>query len=135
MREILFRGKEIKTDKWVYGYFNGLWSNTVDDEIAVMIRNRECEYYVKTETVGQYTGLQDKNGKKIFEGDIVKFYFRYGLNRGKVVSENLVVSWNASYLSYEFTKSKWDACFISSLRNDFEVLGNIHDNPELWEAK
>jgi|LSQX01.1.fsa_nt_gb uncharacterized phage protein (TIGR01671 family) len=140
MREILFKGKtkmQVRTyncgkkdNEWVYGHYY--------DKVGLpIIRQFELdradyvEYEVDRETVGQYTGLKDKNGNRIFEGDIVKFAFRYGPNREKSVNENLIVKWSDEFLSYEFSKSKWDACFISGLKNDFEVIGNIHDNKNL----
>jgi hypothetical protein len=116
MREILFRGKDIVNGKWVSGFL------VSEKHIGSFL---VCEP-VRPETIGQFTGLNDKNGKKIFEGDIIKT--RHGIR----------------YIVFE------DGCFgarpndrlFAALRNynrelngDWEVIGNIHDNPELLEVK
>ena len=71
MREILFRGKRTDNGEWVYGL---LGRYNADFECANIIDEFELLVPVKTESVGQYTGLKDKNGRKIFEGDIVGHY-------------------------------------------------------------
>lgn len=126
MREILFRGKTI-LNEWVYGDLRqGKNCNSSDKDVYIMFLNntvdREfCNRFVFIETVGQYTGLTDKYGTKIFEGDIILVN---GTKRVYVFFENgqFVINHFALNLLY-------DRCLES------EVIGNIHDNPELLETE
>lgn len=126
MREILFRGKEIGADRWVHGSLDIHKSGVVvimSDEIVASIYAR-----VEPDTVGQYTGLTDKNGKKIFEGDIVKIDIA-GLIFNAVCkfhSGSFGLVWH--YMGVD----RWQA-FTSICHVEYEVIGNIHDNPELME--
>lgn len=134
MREILFRGKRIDNGEWVYGAYYGLCRMTNkagDFGYAHLMRqsNDEPLYRVDPETVGQFTGMYDRNGKKIFEGDIIAFRS----------SESIYE------VAYDITDSK----FIILLRNGkdsflrfynisayyFSVIANKWDNPELLEVK
>ena len=129
MREILFRGKIVDNGEWIEGQLLHFKSSVGRGELAVIVAgcewNNANEWFnlgkrakVIPETVGQYTGLTDKNGKKIFEGDIVNF------------SDSLY------YIVFA------DGCFricrngkysytLHNLHSAFEIVGNIHDNPEL----
>lgn len=129
MSEILFRGKT-EQGEWLYGYLVKGNYNTgfgiIEDHIDKGLR------YVKEETVGQFTGLTDKNGKKIFEGDICgcfcntqQFAIKYCEERCGYFFDDCVSS-GYSYPAPE--------C-LGNLRNTIEVIGNIHDNPELLEAE
>lgn len=126
MREILFRGKRIDNGEWVEGSYAFQYGC---HEILLPSTDGEYgfdRYFIYPETVGQFTGLTDRNGKKIFEGDVVRHY------------NNLTDS-----TKYEVGKVFWDkkrTCFRrtsnpSSVFMNFdccyEVVGTIHDNPEL----
>ena len=116
MREILFRGK-ITQDKWAYGFYE----NVKLDEATIHYVDGKI---VSSKTIGQFTGLTDKNGKKIFEGDIINIYWKDNLlTMGDIrYDENMcrfVVAEDFTY-PYAFDNS-----------TPFEVIGNIHDNPEL----
>ena len=115
----LYRAKSIDDGEWVQGYLYGIWERRyilwgMTNDVPNMVE-------VDPSTICQCTGLKDKNGKLIWENDI--------LNRG-----NLVVTWREELASYCITKKGWmyqhffgeavDAC-------DCEVIGNIFDNPEL----
>ena len=119
MREILFRGKAQNDSEWIEGgYIWPVWWEHDDGKNEKLIALSDGEHcgHVIPETVGQWTGLVDKNGKKIFEGDIVR-------TRGKDI---YLVEWNNDYGGFE--------CFNYETGidlNSAEVIGNIHDNPEL----
>lgn len=129
-REILFRGKRKGNGEWVEGSY--LHLNTGKDYICdgTFWINKEVlnKYKVDPETVGQYTGLTDKNGKKIFEGYIVQIKdFSHGcaLNYEQPTSK-WVVKW------YEDT-AKFGIDYMKVLRFDFtesEVIGDTYDNPD-----
>lgn len=120
MREILFRGKRVDNDDWYYGYL--IQPNIIGNVIQGQLQY--VDMFVIPETVGQFTGLTDKNGKKIFEGDIVQQEITW--------RENQPQTWIVEYEYGGFipfaedpeqTDFMWD--------RPFEVIGNIHDNPEL----
>ena len=125
MRDIIFRGKRIEDGKWIYGYYLDGKTSMADFPCIAPFSgdayDDDNDWEVDIETVGQYTGLCDKNDTKIFEGDIVKV--ENALVRGIFAVEYCGIS----------------ACFIVSHgeRRYFlggcnsEVIGNIHDNPEL----
>lgn len=135
-REILFRGKTFNGE-WVFGsfmawYFEGQYNKEkpITPTIFWIENGRQHRSAVIPETVGQFTGLLDKNGKKIFEGDVVKRIFvDDGLEE---VTQILEVYWGR----WCWMRKKVNGIgfsFDSIEARDSEVIGNIHDNPELLE--
>lgn len=116
MREILFRGKRINNGEWMYGDFYhkcGITGFVYD----YMISTRDgMAYPVIPETVGQYTGLDDKNGKKIFEGDIIK-----------ICSGKPIVGY-VEFNGLMFLVDGWGLWSFSHHKCEFEIVGNIHGN-------
>ena len=144
MREVLFRGKTKENGEWVQGYFVYAKSDFDSEEYreADIIphdtdRVYKGEYNVVfpciPETVGQYTGLTDKNGKKIFEGDIVWGDDCTGTwHKGVVEYDDSIGSFiiNAKrFMQYPKNENHYD------LLGCWSIEGNIHDNPELLEGR
>ena len=131
MREILFRGKRVDNGEWVYGT-PILYTTT---NRVVMCKEYEPNHNVIPETVGQYTGLNDKNGTRIFEGDIVEGRYKY--KRGQKYYDEKI----RGYIFYGGDASFFiqrEGLFGIWLNNAdiwLEVIGNIHDNPELLEVE
>lgn len=112
-RKIIFRGKSLNTGLWTYGDLR-------QDNIR---RKAYIEYEVDPDTIGQYTGLKDKNGKEIYEGDIVYS----GATVGVVVYDNK----QAGFVVQK--ENTIELRFYSLL--GIEVIDNIHDNPELLKQQ
>ena len=124
MREILFRGKRADNGEWVEG---SLSTEYLKECGCVMISpTADTCYKVDPETVGQYTGLTDKNGKKIFEGDIVKSCDNH-IYRIKWDNQRAMF-----YLRNDITHASAD--FYHYFASDLEIIGNITDNPELLKG-
>lgn len=135
MREILFRGQtrrygekvrlngeKIKSN-WVYG---GIFPQNGDGDFAIIYQQKPTveKYPVYADTVGQYTGLTDKNGTKIFEGDIVK----YGDTVHNVVFEQRN---GTAYFGLVYSTLETLSFGYYQDLKQIEVIGNIYDNPEL----
>lgn len=157
MREILFRGKRTDDYEWIEG---SLCTTIPSDEDFYTISYFDFEgYYIEEkvipETVGQYTGLTDKNGKKIFEGDIIRYsdsgeYEMYleslecpeeydGINFENMWTINEVVYGIAiNYPAFDLNRHDWEVNGLSNLSESgcyfYEVIGNIHDNLELLKG-
>ena len=140
MREILFRGKRIDNGEWVEGYYKlcGHLVGTIEEDIYPTITPfNKYGYIVDPKTVGQFTGLTDKNGKKIFEGDIVaQNWYDHNEPADDSFGEVVFCEYDCSFSVMDVEKDgivplgrchayHWEA----------EVIGNIHDNPELLEEE
>ena len=143
MREILFRGKRTINGDWVYGDFvHGNERKSLRDSIFVYDSETQSfnDYEINPSTLGQYTGLTDKNGKRIFEGDILHIakiadglggYYHPTLD----YPVNIVVKWDLCAWMWEtICEDKRYISFPDAwCHYECEVIGNIHDNPELLE--
>lgn len=161
MREILFRGNRIDNGEWVEGFYFERKDTQGQIIEAIIIEdayeqvtggqryirsdlNHDC-YRVDPDTVGQYTGLQDKNGKRIFEGDLLDG-FEYPFFSHEEHNYFAEVLWFENCPAFGLCTHKHPMSSVSGisagncdLMEDFygsqwEVIGNIHDNPELLEA-
>ena len=139
MREILFRGKRVANGKWVKGFAFEQHSPTEKEQWY--IRSYETDYNVDPKTVGQFTGLYDKNGKKIFEGDIV--HAVYQSNYGGLENTDFgigVVKYSDSYYggaAYEIDiiGESGSRAFSTALEKGVTIIGNVWDNPELLKEE
>lgn len=127
-REILFRGKRQGSTEWVLGFYNE-FANPKTGEHEYFIQTVKPNgridviHKVEPETVGQYIGLKDKNGNKVFEGDIV------------------IIPGIGYVRTVEYHENRF--CLVGRFRvftgvfylEDWAIIGNIHDNPELLEAE
>ena len=141
MREILFRGKRCDNDEWVQGYYiradhhwhkHGIHKDWIVCGASAnggwfALHNK---YAVKAETVGQFTGLTDKNGKKIFEGDRCRVSRPCVLAYGKITFQN-----GCFWFVDDGPGGMLRLCDVKMNGFEIEVIGNIHDNPELLEGR
>ncbi|EGL4219376.1 hypothetical protein IQ389_002792 [Listeria monocytogenes] len=136
MREIEFRGKAIHPNSleqivgsWAYG---GIFENKIISRNLDMDSHYHgfiSEIEIDLKTIGQYTGLKDKNGKKIFEGDIVDISVYDRLDWSSIKGK--VVFLNGAWLVEDVGHF---AITLQSETNEIEIIGNIHENLGLWEA-
>ena len=137
MREIVVRGKSAKDGKWFTGQLLHFKSPVSKRELNIVVEG--CEFddsnewfnigrraKVVPETIGQYTGFTDKNGKKIFEGDIIR-----KTNEGRhpqIFTANIHTNFRVNEEVY------YSPCDHFTESCEYEIIGNIHDNSELLEV-
>lgn len=152
MREILFRAQDIKTKEWRYGFLTKIRGvlHIIDKD------NENIAYPIVPETVGQFTGLTDENGKKIFEGDIIRYanFYDYncylesidntevydGIDLGNIWTvDKVVYGINDGYPAFDLNKNDFECNGLCELKESqqffYEVIGNIYDNKEILEDK
>ena len=133
MREILFRGKTLISGRWIDGDLRQ-WSS---GNVGICDRATNWTYKVDPDTVGQYTGQKDRNGKPIFEGDLVERVRKVGNELARMY----VVWHRGSWQLWDFDDNDdflWNWCspaiYYGEDVGGCIVIGNIHDNPELMEV-
>lgn len=133
MRESLFRGKRVDNGDWTYGYLFVCWDRCYI--LWGMSGDNPIKEEVVPETIGEYTGLKDQNGKKIFEGDIVRYRHEFWQCPMQSVVEYCVDKWN--YPAFDLKDNDYYEAnglqLAHEMEIEFEVIGTIHDNPELLE--
>ena len=131
MKEILFRGKRTINGDWVYGDFvHGNERKSLRDSIFVYDSETQSfnDYEINPSTLGQYTGMKDKNGKLIFEGDIVK------TDKFSEPNKQYIIKYDLQFGAF-IGQDRYNVYFVTFDGNsgEFEVFENIYDNPELLE--
>lgn len=123
MRQILFRGKRVDNGEWVCGDLSQHKSGK--RFIKRLNASALCSYEVIPETLGQFTGLTEKNGNRIFEGDIVNIEYP------ETTVKNCIIEYVGASFVGSTHADTWELDGYYSL----EVIGNIHDNGELLTAE
>ena len=151
IREVIFRGKRTDSGEWVYGYYTKARYFLNKKEMHIIFEPDveafpHCEFTgyeeVLSETVGQYTGLTDKNGKKIFEGDIIRaITLDTGSEEiavvcfGNFIDENNGDEYIGFYIEFDGIKTTITQLAMEECKNRIEIIGNIFDNPELLDGE
>ena len=145
MRIIRFRGKRLLDNKWIYGSL----VQCLDGSIGIF-NGDNFEYHkidaIKKGSIGQFTGLTDKNGKEIYEGDILRTPPKKDYDKENYVAYE--VFWHdndcaSHHIGWQMNRCHFQGCicgtmyipeFLPKTTATMEVIGNIHDNPELLKG-
>lgn len=126
MHEVLFRGKEVADGKWIEGFYSAEEYNPYSGEVEhiprIQIIGKCVSLGVIPETVGQYTGLTDNNGRKIFEGDIVDY-----------ISSDVIGNPKTGTIIVE-DMTDYDTMIYLNHSEELQIIGNIHDNPDILKG-
>ena len=144
MREILFRGKRLDNGAWETGSLVIVRMGCHDAQYYIADKMTGYQTHVRPSTIGQYTGLKDKNGKRIFEGDIVQYQFdnddcpfpkkRTDKIIGKIFFSDFRASFSVTAGRNGSDMVNNDLFKYVQNGNRVGVIGNIHDNPELLKG-
>lgn len=139
-RKILFKGKRVEDGKWIYGYYRYIeehYANPNENKkYFIKSKNNGIDYEIDIETLNQYTGCEDKNGKPIFEGDIVRINGWWNASGPAGYEKNITVVRYCDDVCGFTPMCNYDCdCGVYHEASDCEVIGNIHDNPELLEVE
>lgn len=143
MREIIFRGKRIDNGEWVEGHYH--YSNwylppsmkIVDTTYHILPVGHGDSHKVSPETVGQFTGKTDKNGKKVFEHDILQIFTVWADGTVEKAGVGVIQWWEHDQCYVLATKEGYHIDDFGNLGRPeyYEVIGNIHDNRDLLEVQ
>ncbi|MBR4930403.1 MAG: hypothetical protein IKZ00_06330 [Bacteroidaceae bacterium] len=141
MREILFRGKRIDNGEWVLGSYIEA-GDSAESVFVIIPRNAEhwgsaefnCGYQVDPDTIGQYTGLKDKNGRCIFEGDIVEAVLPPSISQPSFVWPFMPVVFAEGVFGLQDHRGGVTPFKSFAPTVTFEIKGNVYDNPELLKG-
>lgn len=136
MREIRFRALSMcKGERWVYGDLRHYNRNPHTEKWTIHDPNTGLETDIDESTIGQFTGLHDKDGRDIYEGDLVEMMRTPEKMRKRVMTRHIVKSWSVCDWVFEsLTKEVLGLCMANHSDFDsyrFTVVGNIYDNPDM----
>ena len=140
MREIEFRGKRIDNSEWIYGWLRQTGHQNIEKSNGQYIRTEKYyqiqdekynSQFVDETTIGQYTGLKDKNKKKMYEGDIIEIKVYDSFAKQCISTKKCVIEFKNGIFGVMFTKAQELTAFVHFTNTTFEVIGNIYENKEL----